>query len=357
MNKINTTVPADIPPHDHGAAEDAQASGNRGVEMNQLLPFEEVSQDKVVIETPVEVELAAHAAVIRVLGKRVVGDVIEIGRRLTECKATLGHGNWLPWLDREFGWEETTALRFMRVFELQNKSGKLLDLDVPVSSLYLLAAPSTPKEARDAVIDAAAGGKRLTHDEVKDLIARAVEESGRELSQQIDEANRQLSDLRAEHDRRQKEIEQKIRGEYALKYEDKVVLTEAEMGTLVADQMKPLEKQLKDTQQQLESSQRELERIKNRKKEQDGTPAQTLPKIDATQSMRSTRITGSIARLAEDLTITAAEMIDVEVKTAAVTGQKLSDRIEITVERARCISGWLEQFIQAAVEGRQNERS
>src|SRR5262245_51298515 len=32
--------------------------------------------------------LAEHAAEIRRLGKRVVGDVIEIGARLTECKAS-----------------------------------------------------------------------------------------------------------------------------------------------------------------------------------------------------------------------------------------------------------------------------
>jgi hypothetical protein len=26
--------------------------------------------------------------------------VIEIGRRLTECKEIVGHGYWLSWLDR-----------------------------------------------------------------------------------------------------------------------------------------------------------------------------------------------------------------------------------------------------------------
>jgi hypothetical protein len=55
--------------------------------------------------------VAEHAEAIRSLGRRVVADVIEIGRRLTECKKLLGHGNWLPWLDREFGWSEDTALR------------------------------------------------------------------------------------------------------------------------------------------------------------------------------------------------------------------------------------------------------
>jgi hypothetical protein len=64
---------------------------------------------------------------------------IEIGCRLAACKAELGHGNWLPWLDREFGWSDRTALNFMRVYEMVTKSEKFSDLSLPVSSLYLLA--------------------------------------------------------------------------------------------------------------------------------------------------------------------------------------------------------------------------
>ena len=57
--------------------------------------------------------LAKHAVAIRRLGKRVVADVIEIGRRLTEAKPIAGHGNWLAWLEREFKWTEMTATRFI----------------------------------------------------------------------------------------------------------------------------------------------------------------------------------------------------------------------------------------------------
>jgi len=41
-----------------------------------------------------ETALADHAAVIRELAKRGIGDTIEIGRRLTEAKKLVGHGNW-----------------------------------------------------------------------------------------------------------------------------------------------------------------------------------------------------------------------------------------------------------------------
>jgi len=119
-----------------------------------------------------EATLADHANAIRSLGKRVIADIIEIGRRLTDAKRIAGHGNWLPWLEREFGWTDRTALNFMRVHELAMKSETVSDLDIPVRGLYLLAAPSTPDEARAQVIARAEGGEALS---VAD-IARTVDE-------------------------------------------------------------------------------------------------------------------------------------------------------------------------------------
>jgi Protein of unknown function (DUF3102) len=116
--------------------------------------------------------LAKHAAAIRRLGKRVVADVIEIGRLLTECKRICGHGNWLPWLDREFGWTDDTALNFMRVYEL-SKSRNFRDLSLPLSGLYLLAAPSTPQEARDEIIERAQAGEKIPVAEAKRIIEHA----------------------------------------------------------------------------------------------------------------------------------------------------------------------------------------
>jgi hypothetical protein len=131
--------------------------------------------------------LAKHADAIRKLGKRVVGDVIEIGARLTECKRICGHGRWLPWLRQEFGWEETTALRYMRLHELaQSKSGKLPDL--PVSALYLLAAPSTPEAAKAEVIARAEAGEALRVAEVK----RTIETSRKQPAKKRLSAKRDL---------------------------------------------------------------------------------------------------------------------------------------------------------------------
>jgi hypothetical protein len=95
-----------------------------------------------------------------------VGDVIEIGRRLTEAKAMCRHGEWLPWLDKEFGWSDDTALNFTRVYEM-DKSRTVRDLGLSMRGLYLLARPSAPEPVRAEVIQRAEAGEYFTHAQVK----------------------------------------------------------------------------------------------------------------------------------------------------------------------------------------------
>jgi hypothetical protein len=125
------------------------------------------------VATPVDpVEaLAQHARAIRRLGQRVIADVIEIGLRLTTAKVLVGHGNWLSWLESEFGWTDRTALNFMRAHELSIKYETVSDLDLPIGALYLLARPSTPPAAVEAVIERAKAGEALPLAEVKRVIA------------------------------------------------------------------------------------------------------------------------------------------------------------------------------------------
>lgn len=125
-----------------------------------------------------EFKLAEHADAIRALGKQTVANIIEIGCRLTDAKNIAGHGNWLPWLDREFGWKEQTARNFMRAYELSLKSPKFADLALPLSGLYLLAAPSTPPEAHDEIIERAEAVEALPVAEVKRVVEKDKDHAG-----------------------------------------------------------------------------------------------------------------------------------------------------------------------------------
>jgi hypothetical protein len=87
----------------------------------------------------------------------VIADVVEIGRRLCECKPLVGHGHWLPWLKREFDLSERTARNFINAYKLvEGKPETVADLRIDVSALYLLARPSVPEEIRVEVLREAA---------------------------------------------------------------------------------------------------------------------------------------------------------------------------------------------------------
>ncbi|MBL8587942.1 MAG: DUF3102 domain-containing protein [Methylobacteriaceae bacterium] len=98
---------------------------------------------------------------------------MEIGRHLAEAKAACVHGEWLLWLESEFGWSEDTARSYMRVYDAFGKSGTVPDLGLPMRSLHALATPSTPAPARQEVIADAEAGETLTRAKVDALFAKA----------------------------------------------------------------------------------------------------------------------------------------------------------------------------------------
>jgi Protein of unknown function (DUF3102) len=123
--------------------------------------------------------LAEHAAAIRALGKRVIDDVIEIGERLSQCRAILKEdGKWRAWLKDEFDWGRSTADNFINIYTLSKSAGgpNFGHLDLPLSALYLLAAPSTPPEARAEIIERAEAGEQLKVSEVKAVVAKTKPE-------------------------------------------------------------------------------------------------------------------------------------------------------------------------------------
>ena len=116
--------------------------------------------------------LDEHADAIRAHAKRTVHDIIEIGRHLAEVKKMLGHGNFLPWIEREFRWSEDTAERLISLYALQGQIRNVAKLSLPISGLYMLAAPSTPPEAVEAIVAKAEDGDRVTVAEIKATIAK-----------------------------------------------------------------------------------------------------------------------------------------------------------------------------------------
>lgn len=121
--------------------------------------------------------------------------VVEIGRHLNEAGERVAKGHFLDWLARNFPqWSQRSAYEYMAIAE------QFPDLrpgaNVTHRALRLLAGPSVPDEMRQAAIDRAEAGERITKKEAEAMIAersrKVIEETVAEFKakqqQEIDTA-------------------------------------------------------------------------------------------------------------------------------------------------------------------------
>ena len=106
-----------------------------------------------------------------------IDSVIETGRRLADVRDNhLDHGEWLPWLKREFKWSRQSADNFIHVYEAHAQGKLPTRWQLPLNAFYLLAAPSTPEEARTEIIERAEAGEKLSVADVREAIEEAKAE-------------------------------------------------------------------------------------------------------------------------------------------------------------------------------------
>jgi hypothetical protein len=88
-------------------------------------------------------ELKAHAERIRAGLARHTAQAVQIGNELRAAKRKLPHGAFLSWAECELGISPRAAQLYMRMSAwMADKDERFARL--PVSTLYLLAAPTTP---------------------------------------------------------------------------------------------------------------------------------------------------------------------------------------------------------------------
>ena len=108
---------------------------------------------------------------------------VEIGKRLAEAKAMVGHGGWLDFLKNETEFSKSSAARFMQIAKEYGNNSNFPTLgNLSVSNaLQLLAVPAEDREEFAEAVDA------------ENLSARELEQAIRER----DEARKQLEAERA----------------------------------------------------------------------------------------------------------------------------------------------------------------
>jgi hypothetical protein len=122
-----------------------------------------------------------------------VGDHWDLGDTARQLKASLGHGNWLPWV-RANNYSERTVQRALKIRDNFPKREDCLSLTVAVAEMFRFGEPELDKATQDAVEKAAVAfakrvakkrskfveeeTKRLDEDEAK--LAKAAGEAEEE---------------------------------------------------------------------------------------------------------------------------------------------------------------------------------
>lgn len=120
-----------------------------------------------------------RTAEIKILLKQTGLGIIEIGKALIDVKERIVHGNWLTWLETEFGLKERSAQDFMRIAENEKlKSANFaLIANFQSTALRLLFAQSAPEDAQDEALASAEAGEMITYTRAKEMIAEAKEKA------------------------------------------------------------------------------------------------------------------------------------------------------------------------------------
>ena len=179
------------------------------------------------------------------------GAIIEIGKRLLEAKAQLGHGEWLPWLREKVDISERSAQNFMRLAREYSKSADIADLGAS-KALALLALPETERAEFAAETHTVNGVEKT-----------ASEMTARELREAIQARDRALLEAR-EADARAKSAEESR------------VKMEADMR-----QLKELQQRAREAEEekgrQLQAAEAELQALRSRPVEVAVEPRDAAP--------------------------------------------------------------------------------
>jgi hypothetical protein len=87
-----------------------------------------------------------------------------IGKKLVEVRSQLKSCQFSAWLRIEFGWCRSTAYNFISVYEAfpEFSCPTVGQLNISISALYLLAAPSTSPETRNYFMDHTLAGEHVS---------------------------------------------------------------------------------------------------------------------------------------------------------------------------------------------------
>jgi hypothetical protein len=135
----------------------------------------DIGFDYAALEPDIASEAKDAAERIHNIRRQTTAGIIETGERLKTIKDRLPHGQFQPWLAAEFGMSDRAARLYMNAANFAAGKTETVSVLQP-TTVYALAAPSTPDAVKTGVLERLEKGEAVTDREVKQLIAHAKDE-------------------------------------------------------------------------------------------------------------------------------------------------------------------------------------
>jgi len=343
--------------------------------------------------------LAQKKGEVRAQSRVIVAGIVMIGRILAETKEEVGHGKYEKWVREELGFSPSTALNYVRSYELfKSVTGYGFEPpQIDARSLYRLAAPSTPSEVRAEFLEKAISPQGVSKEDVARLVAeaeavaaaKAKTEAERDAAAQLSAANKtsepavkiaaeQNASLTeqirrhevtiAERGQRITELEgsaamaaQKARAEYEVKYEGKLALSEDELRTRIDAITAPLNTQIAALSKHRDEAINELDDVRkkqaaaieaavNKASVEAAALKKPVPPFDTELPLKAIAARRAIAHCVGAIELTPAQFIE--------TAVRLQDRPDLahevlgqTATAIRQLTPWFEKFIELYEQG------
>ena len=200
--------------------------------------------------------------------------ILEIGKRLTEAKAQLEHGEWLDWLENSVGINKRAAQRFMQLAAEYANASTLTHLGYS-KVLALLAVPAEEREEFAEAVHA------------EDISVRELKQKIREREDALQQAQSERDSARRELSTRQMELNTQIERSARLQQERQDLMEQiqelsnrpVEVATIDAT-----DEQLNAAREQARAfAQDELEAVKRQRDEQVQMTNRLQTKLDDTR--------------------------------------------------------------------------
>jgi ribosome-associated translation inhibitor RaiA len=235
-------------------------------------------------------------------------------------------GGFRGWVESRLGYSHMTAYRMIAVHEkLGAESVTLWDTLGPGRALYELSKKDTPEEVVQAVVARAEDGERVSHAEVKRLIAEAKEAASLDSQKKFDELQQQYRRARDSYEAQLAKLHERVAGS---------VPKDGAQAAIDAA-MAPLEKRLREMQDKLkryEAEKRENGAVKDVLKDR----APLLPYMN--------RVRSGLGDLTKALTISPEEFLEAAAQLERLNGKPASETLSEPVEHAKVLVAWLERL-------------